>query len=1159
MAVFSKRLGRTKAILASLLITLIVSGLALQSVQEAYAVGRDPDQRGGEIENVFAPAAEQYSQRAFPNDYIDFAQVQGARLAANSITGFAPGHKAGWKEIGPFVGTVDAAATYTGRSTTNSGRISALAISPTCTVSGGCLLLAGAAGGGIWRTENILAEQPNWTPSSNGIDSNATGSILFDPTDASGKTVYVGTGEPNGSSDSEAGVGLYKSTNGGKNWTLVTGSLAVSKDRSIAAIAVDPTNAAHIYIGTAVARHGSSSVNGGRFTPPDAPTVGLYESTDGGATFKLVFSKPSDPVIPGTANGADFFRGGVTKIEIDRLGLNTNQPGRVYFAMFSYGLFRKTEAGAFEQVFASAGGGFASSSAGSRTEFAVANKNGKLRIYLGDTDGSPANFYRVDDANVAATTLSNGTANPGWLKLSNPTPGTPGFASYNYCGGQCSYDMPVASPPGKPDAVWVGGQMQYDEIFTPHPPSNGRAIQRSVDAGVSFTDMTNDTQQPALGMHPDEHAIVFVPGNPDIAVIGSDGGVVRTSGQFANKSADCDTRGLSGAELIDCKAWLTAIPTRIFSLNAGLRTLQFQSVAFNPKNPRKDLIGGTQDNGTWAYTNSPNWVETVGGDGGQSGIDPVNSNIRVHSYYSPQHDVNFRGNDPLGWDYISDPLIASGEAASFYVPLLYDPKVGGTIFDGLQHVWRTKDSGGPQAYLDLHCNEITGDFAAPCGDWVPLGPNLTSASLGSKAGNYVVALARPSSNTNTLWAATRRGRVFISGNADAEASSVSFTRLDTDAQPTRFVSGIAVDDKDPNHAFVSFSGYNAYTPSTPGHVFEVRYNPTTKAASWTDLSYNLGDQPVTSIALDQRGGTLYVATDFGVLQLTGNKWVNAAQNLPPVAVYGLSLSSNGRVLYAATHGRGVFKLDLSFQDVTKYNILTLDKLSLTEGGSTIAGKVGAGGDTTFDSYSIANEAPGQSDNVITNSNLNLNGGTVKGNAVYGGNLKQVGTTFNEGSPRKETDALNLSDTQVYVESLSDALASLPGKAVASQYGGFNLSGNQSVNVFSIKGSELANANSLNITAPENSTVIVNIDGKSGDRLQYMGISLNGVDAQHVIYNFYEAKDFTINGVSVEGTILAPFADVKASNGNVRGSLVAKSLSGGSIGFENLLFTGDLSF
>src|SRR5438270_892144 len=106
-----------------------------------------------------------------------------------------------------------------------------------------------------------------------------------DTTDATGNTIYVGTGEENGSSDNEAGLGVYKSTDGGNHWSVLPGSVAAAKDRGVGDIAIDPTNPSHIYIGTMVARHGVSSSNGGRFTPPGAPRLGLYESKDGGNTF----------------------------------------------------------------------------------------------------------------------------------------------------------------------------------------------------------------------------------------------------------------------------------------------------------------------------------------------------------------------------------------------------------------------------------------------------------------------------------------------------------------------------------------------------------------------------------------------------------------------------------------------------------------------------------------------------------------------------------------------------------------------------------------------------------------------------------------------------------------------------------------------------------
>jgi hypothetical protein len=95
-------------------------------------------------------------------------------------------------------------------------------------------------------------------------------------------------------------------------------------------------------------------------------------------------------------------------------------------------------------------------------------------------------------------------------------------------------------------------------------------------------------------------------------------------------------------------------------------------------------------------------------------------------------------------------------------------------------------------------------------------------------------------------------------------------------------------------------------------VFEVRYDPATRTASFEDRSYNLGDQPILALAVYGPTGNLYAATDFGVLELPAGstEWVEAGNGLPHVATYGLALSEDGRVLYAATHGRGAYSLEL---------------------------------------------------------------------------------------------------------------------------------------------------------------------------------------------------------------------------------------------------------
>src|SRR5436190_749096 len=122
-------------------------------------------------------------------------------------------------------------------------------------VPGDCRLWVATAGGGVWRTNDALAASPSWTWLTGVLDLNSVGALVADPNDASGNTLYVGTGEGNRcSSGCEAGVGIYKTTNGGNTWTKLsdacvnntTYSCANSGDaflgRGINRIVVDPTN-----------------------------------------------------------------------------------------------------------------------------------------------------------------------------------------------------------------------------------------------------------------------------------------------------------------------------------------------------------------------------------------------------------------------------------------------------------------------------------------------------------------------------------------------------------------------------------------------------------------------------------------------------------------------------------------------------------------------------------------------------------------------------------------------------------------------------------------------------------------------------------------------------------------------------------------------------
>src|SRR5262249_61218111 len=117
-------------------------------------------------------------------------------------------------------------------------------------------------------------------------------------------------------------------------------------------------------------------------------------------------------------------------------------------------------------------------------------------------------------------------------------------------------------------------------------------------------------------------------------------------------------------------------------------------------------------------------------------------------------------------------------------------------------------------------------------------------------------------------------------------------------------------------AVFPFSGSTASARRPPGPFLEVLFNPPPGPAAWTDRSFDLGDQPITGIAFDPDERHVFVSTDYGVLMLKrgASRWQPAAPNLPTGAVYGLTIDSDARVLYAATHGRGIWRLRLRDSD-----------------------------------------------------------------------------------------------------------------------------------------------------------------------------------------------------------------------------------------------------
>jgi choice-of-anchor A domain-containing protein len=257
----------------------------------------------------------------------------------------------------------------------------------------------------------------------------------------------------------------------------------------------------------------------------------------------------------------------------------------------------------------------------------------------------------------------------------------------------------------------------------------------------------------------------------------------------------------------------------------------------------------------------------------------------------------------------------------------------------------------------------------------------------------------------------------------------------------------------------------------------------------------------------------------------------------------------------------------------------------TQTGSDSQGRVAVGGNALFGSFTVGSLMGNSTDNLIVGGNLtntytsfhggvlvggNLNWNTptiqgrvaVNGNATFTGGGSVAGPVSVAGTysapgyfPPNTSTAPNpfpfsFSDVGNYLVGEAAYLATLPANgsiAIDPWSGAITLTANNPADTyvsFNLTAAEMADAagGGLTINAPAGSTVVVNVDGAISS-MTSMGISLNGVDKQHVLYNFHDATSLTINQIGVLGTILAPQADVNFAGGAIDGTLIANNLSG----------------
>ncbi len=231
-----------------------------------------------------------------------------------------------------------------------------------------------------------------------------------------------------------------------------------------------------------------------------------------------------------------------------------------------------------------------------------------------------------------------------------------------------------------------------------------------------------------------------------------------------------------------------------------------------------------------------------------------------------------------------------------------------------------------------------------------------------------------------------------------------------------------------------------------------------------------------------------------------------------------------------------------------YNVLVFG--NYTGMNSDVEGRLAVGGDLVLNNYSVGSSLPGvgvtaaDGPGLVVGGNLNwTNGQVFVGDAVYGASASTSGFTVLDGS-LVQGAPLNFAALKDEMIGKSSAWASLDssGTVDVNPYSQrLTLQGTDSgTNVFHLDASQWTGEIAFDL--PTGAQAIVNISGTSA-HIPSAGFFLNGMAADDIVFNFYEAESLTANGVGLYGHILAPNAHVGFNNGQHNGTLIADSFSG----------------
>jgi hypothetical protein len=153
-------------------------------------------------------------------------------------------------------------------------------------------------------------------------------------------------------------------------------------------------------------------------------------------------------------------------------------------------------------------------------------------------------------------------------------------------------------------------------------------------------------------------------------------------------------------------------------------------------------------------------------------------------------------------------------------------------------------------------------------------------------------------NPDLMFVGYNNGRVWKTTNAGSRWEDVS-TGL-----PGRSCTDIIFDPVDVNTLYVSYSGYSKQSI----------YKSNDAGVTWVNIAGNIPSLPVNALEINPgKAAQLFAGTDFGVYTTLdgGVTWEICGEGMPKVVVVDLELHPTTGMLYAATHGRSIYALQVA--------------------------------------------------------------------------------------------------------------------------------------------------------------------------------------------------------------------------------------------------------